>query len=339
MPTKLLIVDDSVAVRNALAKHLTEDGAIEVVGMAEDALTAWDLLGVTQPDVVTLDLEMPGMDGLTFLKKVMATRPVPVVVVSSLLRRSEAALREALANGAVRVIEKPHVQYPMERMLYDLREAIAAATRVQPRARGPIVPDGPVSVLAVVAGQGGSGSVEAFLGGLPPDHPPVVVGHPTPTGFLPKFLARLQKACSTDVAVAASGERLRPGTVRIAPPGQDLLVRRIGSKVLYEVAPAASTLSAPNLDRLLVSVGKQLGGAAAGAVLAGSGTQGAEGLLTMRKAGAPTFAESDVSGPGSELPDAARRLGGVVENLGAAQMPRRMVLMLGSQRERMVAGR
>jgi chemotaxis response regulator CheB len=93
----------------------------------------------------------------------------------------------------------------MERMLYDLREAIAAATRGQPRARGPFVPDGPLSVLAVVAGQGGNGSLEAFLGGLPAEHPPVVVGHPTPTGFLPKFLARLQKACGTDVAVAASG--------------------------------------------------------------------------------------------------------------------------------------
>ena len=140
------------------------------------------------------------------------------------------------------------------------------------------------------------------------------------------------------MAVAASGERLRPGTVRVAPPGQDLLVRKIGSKVLYEVAEP-TPLSAPSLDRLLGSVAKQLGGAAAGAVLAGSGTQGAEGLLAMRKAGAPTFAESDVSGPGAELPDAARLLGGVVENLAAAQMPRRMVLMLGSQRERPAVGR
>jgi two-component system chemotaxis response regulator CheB len=261
---RVLIVDDSPVVRQALVRALGEDPGLSVVGVAANPAEARRLLELGDHDVVTLDVEMPGMDGLTFLGELMRTRPTRVVMVSSKVRRSSQLVLEALRAGAAAVLPKPHAGYPLPQMLDDLRQTLrdVAARPVRPVRTGPpalasvapAVPDHQW-IVAVGASTGGTVAFETFLRGLPAEHPCVLLAQHLPDDFVQRFAARLRDVVGSEVQVARGGERCRPGAVFVAPGTHHLRVARRGGELVTELfAGAAVNQHVPSADVLLSSV-------------------------------------------------------------------------------------
>lgn len=334
---RVYVVDDAASVRKTLVRFLAEDPQIEVVGSAESADEALVQIDLLNPDVVTVDVNMPGMNGLVFLQRVMRTRPRPVIVVSSETRKGSPLATEALRLGAVAALAKPHADYPIATLLADLRTAILATARkgaksaAKASARAPAMSTN-TKVVAVGSSTGGTVAFEAFAQGLPAGHPAVVLAQHLPVEFVPRFVERLADLLPAKVAVAAGSERLVPNTIWVAPGTHHLRVRRDGVHLVTELFDAPPVnFHRPSCDVLLESVARAAGRDAIGVILTGMGADGAKGLLAMRNAGATTFAQDEGTSVVYGMPRAAAELGAAKEVVPIDRMAARVVSALSAR--------
>jgi two-component system chemotaxis response regulator CheB len=319
-----LVVDDSAVIRQVLSRSLTQAG-FEVVGTASNPFVARDLIVRREPDVLTLDLEMPRMDGLTFLERLMAYHPMPVVVLSSLTPERSPLALEALALGAIEVIGKPGSDVSEglnERVLPRLIEVLKNATSARPRARvrsKPPVP-GAKSVLAntsdklvaLGASTGGTEAISDILIDLPLDHPGIVIVQHMPPHFTKAFAQRLDGECSLRVREAEDGDWVVDGLALIAPGNHHMVLQRDGAhyRVRLRNGPPVHHMR-PSVDVLFHSVAKEAGPNALGVLLTGMGKDGAEGMKAMREAGSVTLGQDERSCVVFGMPREAQRLGAV----------------------------
>ena len=318
---RVLVVDDSAVVRQVLSGEISKAKDIEVVGTAADPYIARDKIVALNPDVITLDLEMPRMDGLTFLAKLMKFHPLPVIVVSSLTPRgSDTALR-ALELGAVDVVGKPGGSYTVGDIAAELVEKIRAAStaRFRTAASAPVesAPAAGVpllnmthKVLAIGASTGGTEAIKTVLMGLPATTPGTVIVQHMPEHFTAAFAARLNGLCPMEVREARSGDLVAPGVALLAPGNRHMVLRRSGAQFSVEVKGGPPVhYQRPSVDVLFHSVASQAGGNAVGTILTGMGADGAGGLLAMRQAGARTLAQDEATCVVFGMPREAIRLG------------------------------
>ena len=306
---KVLIVDDSAVVRKLLARELAKDPGIEVVGTAMDPFVARDKIVSLQPDVLTLDIEMPRMDGLTFLRKLMEHFPLPVIVISSLSGPGTKTAVEAMAAGAVDVVGKPGSAYSIENLSTLLIEKVklAAKAKVRAMAPRPVKAATPKSaatsmiattdkIIALGASTGGVQALTEVLTHMPPASPGIVIVQHMPARFTESFASRLNDTCEIRVKEAADGDSVVTGQALIAPGGFHMRLRRSGARYYVEVIDGPEVHhQKPSVDVLFDSVAQYAGANAVGAILTGMGADGAAGLLHMRQAGARTIAQDEKS--------------------------------------------
>ncbi|MEG3144336.1 chemotaxis response regulator protein-glutamate methylesterase [Sphingomonas sp. RT2P30] len=329
-PVRVLIVDDSASMRAVLRRALSADPEIEVVGLAPEPNAARAMIKDLNPDVLTLDIEMPGMDGLSFLERIMRLRPMPVVMCSTLTARGAEATIEALRLGAVDCIAKPtgnplDIALNSAQLCATVKAAARSAARRAPEPTAPLKPSPPGALRDVVIAIGAStGGVEALflvLKALPTDCPPVLIVQHMPAAFTPGFAARLDKECAVHVTEAQDGTPIARGTVYIAPGGQTHM--ELAGGVHGRIKLRASESHGghrPSVDVLFHSVA-QLGSAAVGVILTGMGSDGAEGLLAMRTAGARTLGQSQDTCVVYGMPRAALALGAVERAVPLSAIP------------------
>ncbi len=332
---RVLVVDDSAIVRKVLTEELGRYPDIEVIGTAIDPYQARDLIVALKPDVITLDIEMPRMDGLSFLAKLMKHHPMPVVVVSSLTpSNSETALR-ALELGAVEVMCKPGTAYSTANISRQLAHAVraAAGARMHLIARGPRPAVSAAAsagrfqlrttrkVLAIGASTGGTTAVEVVVGGLPPDGPGTVVVQHMPEQFTAAFARRLDSICAMDVREAKDGDHVVTGVCLIAPGNRHMVLDRSGAEYIVRLKDGPAVhYQRPAVDPLFASVARAAGRNAVGVILTGMGADGAAGLLAMKESGAPTLAQDEATCIVFGMPREAIRLGAVDEIVPLPQM-------------------
>jgi two-component system chemotaxis response regulator CheB len=317
---RVLVVDDSAVVRDVFARELARDPEIEVVGAVPDPYVARDQIVKLEPDVVTLDVEMPRMDGLTFLRKLMRHHPMPVIIVSSLTSDGGALALEALDCGAVDVMCKPGSADAVGDMSVELREKVKAAARARLHAPAPAPAAGEVRprlslagtsrvVVAIGASTGGTRALEAVLTALPANAPGIVVVQHMPEHFTRSFAGRLDALCAMEVKEAEDGDEVVSGRVLIAPGNRHMLLARQGAAyhVVVKDGPLVSR-HRPSVDVLFKSAARSAGPNAVGALLTGMGADGAAGLKEMRAAGAETIAQDEASCVVFGMPKEAIRL-------------------------------
>ncbi|HML18491.1 MAG TPA: chemotaxis response regulator protein-glutamate methylesterase [Bryobacteraceae bacterium] len=324
MPTgrkiRVLIVDDSAIVRKALSEIVSSHADLEVAGTASDPFVARDKILSLKPDVLTLDIEMPRMDGLTFLKKLMKYHPLPVVMISSLAQSSSRIAIEALQSGAVEVVAKPGGPYSVTDLRTELAHKIRAAAQARLRQaqasaiETPVAP-APAAATGLIAIGSSTGGVEALwtiLTNLPPEMPPIVIAQHIPAVFSAEFANRLNKASKIRVKEAADGDAIPPGWALIAPGNFHLTVRK-AARGWHAVVAGGELVQyqRPSVDVLFESVAKQAAGDAVGVILTGMGADGAAGLLAMKQTGAHTIAQDEASSVVFGMPREAIRLGAV----------------------------
>ena len=333
--TSVLIVDDSAFVRQVLTEMLSSDPSIVVVGAAPNPIVARDMIKTLNPDVLTLDIEMPRMDGLSFLEKIMSLRPMPVVMISSLTQKgAETALR-ALEMGAIDYVAKPAVG--LADGFADLRDEIVAKVKIAAMARVRSAPpqkprSAPTAVgtsfnssekiIAVGASTGGVEALQEFLMAFPADAPAILVTQHMPAMFTASFANRLDNSCFVSVSQAKDGERVLPGHVYIAPGGYHLELARNGANYMCRVheQPLVSG-HRPSVDVLFRSVASAAKGNAVGVILTGMGKDGALGLLEMRRAGASTVGQDEASCVVYGMPKAAHECGATEIELPLSKIP------------------
>jgi two-component system chemotaxis response regulator CheB len=333
---RVLIIDDSATVRQTLTDILAEDPMIEVMPAASDPFVAASRIQHEVPDVILLDVEMPRMDGITFLRKLMAQRPLPVIMCSTLTEAGSETLIQAMEAGAVDVIAKPKIgtkQFLLESSVR-LTDAIKAAARaklhhVRPQGRERRVeakltadvimpPPAPTRAMAktteriicIGASTGGTESLRAVLEALPPHSPGIVIVQHMPEKFTAAFARRLNGLCAVEVKEAEDGDTVIPGRVLIAPGNRHMLLQRSGAR--YHVAIQDGPLVSrhrPSVDVLFRSAAQYAGANALGIIMTGMGDDGAHGLLEMRKAGASTIAQDEESCVVFGMPKEAINLG------------------------------
>ena len=308
---KVLIVDDSAIVRKVLTDALSGEPDIEVVGTAPDPYVARDKILALKPDVLTLDIEMPRMDGLTFLKKLMHYRPMPVIVISSLGVASSRTALQALEAGAIDVLAKPGCPQSVGELRLSVATKIRAAriARVpsskpmppavpQPSVRSTIPVPAPAfsssSVIAIGASTGGTEAIRTVLAGLPANCPGVVIAQHIPAVFSRSFANRLNELCAIQVREAQDGDRLEAGLALIAPGNFHMLLRRASSGYQVEIKDGPLVCyQRPAVDVLFHSVANSAGPNAVAAILTGMGCDGVQGMLAMKKAGARTIVQDE----------------------------------------------
>ncbi len=306
-PIRVLVVDDSATVRRLLAATLGREEGIVVVGEAADPYQARELMVKLDPDVLTLDVEMPRMDGLAFLAKIMQHRPKPVVVVSSLTPRGSEEAMRAYELGAVEVICKPGSAYRVDELGPQLARAVraAAAAKLLPRqappagappVKPPLLQRTTSKVLAIGASTGGTEAIREVLARLPGDTPGTVIVQHMPPMFTSQFAQRLDGISRMRVSEARGGEELQPGLAYVAPGGQHLAVVRSGAKYLLELRGGPLVhFQKPAVDITFRTLATAAGANAVGVVLTGMGHDGADGLLAMRNAGARTLVQDEAT--------------------------------------------
>ncbi len=357
-----MIIDDSAVVRQVLGSLLAEDPDISVV-TASDALIALDKLRLVRPDVIVLDIELPRMDGLTFLRKLMAEDPLPVVVCSSLLGRGPEVAVRALALGAVDVVAKPQIAVrdflhaSAERLRLCVHAAAQARVRRRPLPDPGLVAPAPgvakprpardasslavagprarVEVVAVGASTGGPEALRVLLDALPVDLPPLAVVQHMPERFTQSFAAHLDRECGQQVREAVDGEALQPGSVLIAPGNRHLtLERALDGRLCARLSDGPPVQRhRPSVDVLLRSVAEVVGAAAIGVVLTGMGCDGAQGLLEMRRAGATTWAQDEASSVVYGMPKEALALGGAMRAFALPDLALALLEQLDRRRD------
>ncbi len=329
---RVLVVDDSAVVRRVLSDALSAAAGIEVVGTAADPYAAREKIAALKPDVLTLDIEMPRMDGLTFLEKLMVAHPMPVVVVSSLTPTSSPMAFRALELGAVGVVCKPGSQFSIPDVARDIVHQVRAAFLAKVRAPSArrVAPERTPQnfvttrkILAIGASTGGPRAIEDVLSALPPAGPGTVIVQHMPVQFTAEFAKRLNGLCSMRVAEATDGEEVLAGKALIAPGGRHLLLQRVGATYVVRLKdmPAVNH-HRPSVDVMMHSVAKAAGANAVGVILTGMGSDGAKGLLAMRQAGAHTIAQDEETSIVYGMPKEAAAQGGAIEILPLERIAR-----------------
>ncbi len=324
---KVLIVDDSAVVRKVMAAELSRSQDIEVVGTAVDPYVARDKIVKLRPDVITLDLEMPRMDGLSFLAKLMKHYPMPVVVLSSLAPKNSQNALKALDLGAVEVLCKPGAAYSTRDISLSLAQAIRAAALARISV-APLKSDLPVAtaqlssllaqtthkVIAIGASTGGTKAIEVVLSGMPATSPGTVIVQHMPENFTTSFANRLNEISQMQVREACDNDHVVPGTALIAPGNRHMLLYRRGGTYLVNLKNGPRVhYQRPSVDVLFQSVAKNAGRNAVGVLLTGMGADGAKGLLAMRENGAHTIAQDEKTCVVFGMPKEAVKLGAADE--------------------------
>ena len=348
-PCRVLIVDDSAVVRQMLSEILDSDPGIEVVGTAADPLLAREKIKRLAPDVITLDVEMPRMDGLAFLENLMRLHPLPVVMISSLTERGADTTLQALALGAVDFVSKP--KFDVARGLQAYAEEIigkvkmAARSRVRTLARPPgpritldtVAAPAPARsiqfrttdrLIAIGASAGGTEALRVVLEGMPADAPAVVMTQHLPATFSTPFAERLDRHSAMSVREASDGEAVLPGHAYLPPGGKHLRIIRDGARWRCRVddGPAVNRHK-PAVDVLFRSVAESAGANAIGAILTGMGDDGARGLLELRNAGAPTLVQDEATSVVWGMPGAAYKLGAAEEMVPLERIAERLMAL------------
>jgi len=330
-PVRVLIVDDSSTIRHLLTATLERDPEIEVVGGAPEPSVARRMIRELNPDVITLDIEMPNMNGLEFLEKIMRLRPMPVVMVSTLTQRGAEVTLEALELGAVDYHAKPteNVANALEASARELGDKVKAAARAnvrpyEPRAPAPEPDADYVPADKIVAIGSSTGGVEALievLSHFPVNCPPTVITQHMPARFITTFAERLDRLCRPKVTEAYEGAPLVPGNVYLAPGGEaHMQISRRGNSRCHLHAGDTVSGHRPSVDVLFASVADQAGAAGVGILLTGMGRDGATGLKAMRDAGAVTIGQDEASSTVYGMPKVAFEIGAV-----GRQMPLRRI--------------
>lgn len=352
---RVLIVDDSALVRKILTELLSSAHDIEVVGSAADAFLAREKIKSLNPDVLTLDVEMPKMDGVTFLKNLMRLRPMPVVMVSSLTDHGAEVTLDALSVGAVDYLPKPKVD--LAATLGDYRDELlekiraAAKARVRPYEASATAGEVPRSLtadavlqksaplnfrttdllIAIGASTGGTEAIKDVLVGMPPDAPGIVIAQHIPKAFSTPFAERMNRTCQMTVFEAQDGQQIRPGHVYIAPGDQHLMVVRSGARWICRLDDGSPVnRHKPSVDVLFRSVAQQAGHNAIGVLLTGMGRDGAQGLKEMREVGSPTIAQDEATSVVWGMPGAAVEIGGAAEVLPLHKIAARTMALASS---------
>ncbi len=341
---RVLIVDDSAIVRKIFSHELSKHGDIVVIGTAPDPFVARDKIVNLKPDVITLDIEMPRMDGLSFLRKLMKYYPVPTIIVSSLTPANSEMALEAMEYGAVEVLAKPGGSYAVGDMSIQLAEKIRAAAQVRvinrsespaPAAPG-VTPE--ISnalkrtshkVIAMGASTGGTEALKTVLCQMPPTAPGIVVVQHMPPRFTTTFAERLNTLCRIEVREARDGDAVLPGTALIAPGNFHMFLKRVGGTYYVEIKTGPLVFhQRPSVDVLFKSVARHAGGNSVGVILTGMGRDGADGLLEMRKTGAHTIAQDEASCVVFGMPREAIRIGAAETVVSLTDIPRALLKVL-----------
>jgi two-component system chemotaxis response regulator CheB len=350
MPIKVLIVDDSALVRQVLAELLDADPAIKVVGSAADPFIARERIKALKPDVLTLDVEMPRMDGLTFIENLMRLHPMPVVMVSSLTAAGAEVTLQALELGAVDFVTKPKLGVADGLRAYgdELRAKVKAAAqaRLPASRRGsgsappPVLRTGAIAyrttdrLIAIGASAGGTEAIRVVLEQMPPDAPAIVVTQHIPAEFSRAFAARMDRLSAMRVCEAQDGQQIVPGHVYIAPGGRHLEVARSGARWhcrLTDDEPVCR--HRPSVEALFRSVLHSAGRNAVAAILTGMGDDGARGLLALREAGIHTIAQDQATSLVWGMPGAAVKLGAACEVLPLERIAERLLQAAGTAQD------
>lgn len=344
---RVLIIDDSALMRRMLTEILSAAPDIEVVGTAQDPYVARERIKALDPDVLTLDVEMPRMDGLTFLRNLMRLRPMPVVMVSSLTAEGAEVTLQALELGAVDFVCKPKGGLEgMRDYADDLIEKVRVAARLKPRLRAgalkkapqaqprPHVSTGVAStqILAIGASTGGTEAIKEVLLGLPPDTPGVVIAQHIPPGFSAAFARRMDQQTGINVKEAADGDRILRGHAYVAPGDSHLRVMREGIYYVCRLDRGEPVnRHRPSVDVLFWSVADSVGDKTAAALLTGMGADGAEGLKALREAGAHTIAQDEATSVVWGMPGEAVKRGAAVEVLPLGEIALGLLRGLGAR--------
>ncbi|MET1080227.1 MAG: chemotaxis response regulator protein-glutamate methylesterase [Pseudomonas sp.] len=338
---KVFIVDDSALVRQVLTSCLEQHPNIQVIGQAADPLFALEKMHRNWPDVLVLDVEMPRMDGITFLRKLMVERPTPAIICSTLTEAGAAITLEALAAGAVGIFTKARLglKDSLQQLSGELIKQIEAAARCRPQAmpsqplkptaKSAATPERPAALLsttdrivALGTSTGGTQALEVVLRQLQPDCPGIVIVQHMPEKFTAAFAQRLNGLCAIEVREACHLDRVRAGQALIAPGGRHMQLKRNGAQYCVEVLDGPPVnRHKPSVDVLFRSVAKQAGQNALGIIMTGMGDDGARGLLTMREAGARTVAQSEASCVVFGMPKEALRMGAADSSEALDQLP------------------
>lgn len=331
-PIRVLIVDDSAVVRKTFTRILSNDPAIEVVGTAIDPYVARDMIVKLKPDVLTLDIEMPRMDGLTFLRKIMEHHPLPVIIISSLTKANSTMAVQAMQCGAVDVLCKSHAAYQAEDLSNDLplKVRVAARAKLSGKLKAPTITAVPTtaladtthSIIAIGTSTGGTEALRRVLPAVPRNAPGIMIVQHMPANFTKAFAESLDRECEIDVREASSGDIVGPGRALIAPGCAHMeLVRNVAvySTRLLETPPV--NRHRPSVDVLFNSVAERAGSNAVGVIMTGMGDDGALGLKAMLDAGARTIAQDEASCVVYGMPKRAVDAGAAQEVLPLDRIP------------------
>lgn len=320
---RVLVVDDSATVRRILQEELGRDPMVDVVGSAADPYIARDKIFALKPDVLTLDIEMPRMDGITFLRKLMAHYPLPVIVVSSLTPKGGDLALEAMDAGAVEVMCKPGAAYSVGDMSVELTDKVKAAARVPVRKRAPArraaqpgrrlaMTRTTHKVVAIGASTGGTEALTQLLTRLPHNAPGIVIVQHMPEHFTRSFAERLDELCAIEVKEATDGDGVFPGRALLAPGNYHMMLRRSGARYYVQVksGPLVSR-HRPSVDVLFKSVARYAGKNAIGVIMTGMGRDGAAGMKLMKESGSQNIAQDEATSVVFGMPKEAVAAGGV----------------------------
>ncbi|MBU8976782.1 MULTISPECIES: chemotaxis response regulator protein-glutamate methylesterase [unclassified Lysobacter] len=337
-PIKVLVVDDSALVRQLMTQLLEEDPAIQVVGAAADPYIARDKIKQLNPDVLTLDVEMPRMDGLTFLRNLMRLRPMPVVMVSTLTERGAQVTLDALSLGAVDFIAKPKLDIARglteyAGLLIDKVKQAAKARVIAPLPRAANDPATPAvayrtthRLIAIGASTGGTEAIREVMAQMPADAPATVIAQHIPGAFSAPFADRLDRHSRMTVVHVERDQELLPGHAYVAPGGRHLRVYRSGARWHCRLGDDDPVRRhRPSVDALFESVAEHVGSNASAALLTGMGDDGARGLLALRKAGAATLAQDEATSVVWGMPGAAVALGAAEETVPLSRVAERLL--------------
>lgn len=348
MKIKVLIIDDSALIRSVLSEIINQQPDMEVIAVAPDPLVARELIKQTNPDVLTLDVEMPKMDGLDFLEKLMRLRPMPVIMVSSLTERGSEITMRALELGAVDFVTKPKLSIQSGMLEYAdlIADKIRAASKARVKSRAahfvkdseqrpgvlPMMKNPLMSsekLIIIGASTGGTEAIKSFLEQMPSDCPGILITQHMPEGFTRSFAKRLDGLCKISVSEAAGGERVLPGHAYIAPGHSHLLLARSGANYVTQLDTGAPVnRHRPSVDVLFRSAAINAGKNAVGVILTGMGKDGALGMLEMKNAGAHNFAQDEASCVVFGMPREAIAVGATHEVGPLDELPSRVLQYL-----------